>query len=330
LVAGSYTGTITDANNCSISGTISVTEPMILSSMVTTVSVTGCAGGFNGSAFVSVTGGTMPYSYVWSNGTTTANNPFLFAGAYTVTVTDANGCVIEDGGTVTEPTPVALNATSTDITCNGDNDRTATTNVTGGTPPYTYLWSNGATTPSISGLAPGAYFVQVDDFFGCDDTLTIVITEPAVLLAGITSTVDVNCFGDATGAVSITVTGGTTPYSYVWSNGATSANLNGVIAGTYSVTVTDAHGCVTTAGPATLVEPAAALEATITSSINVDCNGNNTGSADLDVTGGTSPYAYLWSDGQTTEDASGLFAGVATVTVTDAQGCVDIVSVTIT
>jgi hypothetical protein len=330
LAAGSYTGTITDANNCTITGSISVTQPMALSSMVTTVSVTGCAGGFNGSAFVAVTGGTAPYSYVWSNGTTTANNPFLFAGTYSVTVTDAKGCMITENGTVTEPVAVALNITSTNITCNGDNDGTITTNVTGGTPPYTYLWNNGATTSSLSGLAPGSYFVQVDDYYGCDDTMTVVITEPAVLMSSVPSVVDVACFGDASGSVFITVTGGTMPYSYVWSNGDTNEDALNVIAGSYSVTITDFNGCVTTAGTAVVTEPAAALDADITSSINVDCNGNSTGSADLTVMGGTSPYDYLWSDGQTTEDATGLFAGVATVTVTDANGCVDITSVTIT
>ena len=316
LVAGTYTVTVTDANGCTISGSATINEPTALAETTTSTDVS-CYGGNDGTATISVSGGTMPYSYLWSDGQTTATATGLAAGTYTVTVTDANGCTISGSATINEPAALTEVTTSTNVSCYGGSDGTATITVSGGTMPYSYMWSNQETTASISGLSAGTYTVTVTDANGCTISQTVTITEPAALAETTTST-DVSCYGGNDGTATITVSGGTMPYSYMWSDGQTSATATGLAAGTYTVTITDANGC-TISGSATINEPTALAETT--TSTDVSCYGGNDGTATISVSGGTAPYSYLWSDGQTSATATGLVAGTYTVTVTDANGC---------
>jgi large repetitive protein len=159
--------------------------------------------------------------------------------------------------------------------CNWSSNLT----VTGGTAPYTYLWSNGATTEDLTNVVAGTYNVTITDANGCTTTASGTVTQPAAALAGTTTTTPVLCFGDATGAVNLTVTGGTAPYTYLWSNGATTEDLTNVIAGTYNVTITDANGCTTTAS-GIVTQPAAALAGTTTTTA-VLCFGDATGAVTL-------------------------------------------------
>jgi len=226
-------------------------------------------------------------------------------------------------------TPVNTTITSqVNVLCFGNATGSINLTVSGGRLPYSYSWSNGATVQDPSGLVAGTYTVLVTDANGSTSTISATITQPAAALSRSLTGTNVLCFGNATGAADLTVSGGTTPYSYSWSNAATSQDLSNILAGTYTVTVTDANGC-TTSSSVTITQPAAALSGSI-SGTNVLCNGNSTGAADLSVSGGTAPYSYSWSNGASSQDLSALVVGTYSVTVTDANGCTISRSVTIT
>jgi exopolysaccharide biosynthesis protein len=181
------------------------------------------------------------------------------------------------------------------------------------------VWSNGATTQDLTNIPAGTYNVTVTDAGGCTQTLNgIVITQPAAIVLTETH-VNANCNGTSTGSIDLTVTGGTAPFTYVWSNGATTQDLTNIPAGTYNVTVTDADGCTQTLNGIVITEPAAIV--LTETHVNANCNGTSTGSIDLTVTGGTAPFTYVWSNGATTQDLTNIPAGTYNVTVTDAGGC---------
>ncbi len=303
-----------------------------------------CYGESNGSVSSTVTGGTPPYSYYWTveengvkqstliglksnpNGATTPNLDSLPAGTYTLLVSDANGDTASASATVTQPDPLAISFTQTNISCFGGNNGSATASVTGGNPPYAILWSNGETTETISNLTAGEYSVTAVCTKGCDTSGTVVITEPEELIATPAQS-NVLCFGGTDGSASVSITGGVQPYTVLWSNGSTDTIISGVVAGSYSVAITDANGC-STGAEFTITEPDQ-LSASTTQT-NVLCFGNSTGEAAVQISGGVQPYAVLWSNGSTDEAISGLVAGDYSATITDANGCSTSVSVTIT
>ncbi|MBT8196704.1 MAG: gliding motility-associated C-terminal domain-containing protein, partial [Bacteroidia bacterium] len=214
-----------------------------------------------------------------------------------------------------------LSATHTDVNCFGGADGTIDLTVTG-IGPFLYNWSNGETIEDIDSLAPGTYTVTVtDSITGCNDTLSVTISEPTNPLSAVITTVPVSCFGDSTGAASVAVTGGTAPYLYQWSTSATDTtdSISGLYTGTYTVTITDANNCIFVISDS-VAQPLAALADTAVLT-NILCFGDSTGAIDLTISGGTVPYMYVWSTGDTTEDISGLPAGSYTVTVTDINGC---------
>ncbi len=325
LVAGTYTVTVTDANGCTKTTSATVTQPpaIALSSVVSNVL---CNGASTGAIDLTVSGGVAPYSYAWTNGATTQDISGLVAGTYTVTVTDANGCTKTTSATVTQPPALALSTTITNVLCNGASTGAVDLTVSGGTPGYTYTWTNGATTQDISGLVAGTYTVTVTDANGCTKTTSATVTEPPALALSTTVT-NVLCNGASTGAVDLTVSGGVAPYSYIWTNGATTQDISNLAAGTYTVTVTDANGCTKTTSATVTQPPALSLSTSVT---NILCNGGATGAIDLSVSGGVSPYSYAWTNGASTQDISGLTAGTYTVTVTDANGCTKTTSATVT
>jgi gliding motility-associated-like protein len=316
LSAGTASVTITDQNGCQAFASVTLNAPAPISLSFTTTDVS-CNGGVNGSATVSANGGTPGYTYLWSNGPTTASNLNLNAGTYSVTVTDANGCTASGSVTVTEPAPITLTATLTSPSCNGVANGTAALNPSGGTPPYSYLWSNGQQSISATSLTAGPWSVTVTDANGCQDSLSVVLTEPSALTIS-TNAVTVSCNGGSDGTVSATPMGGTSPYTYQWSNSATTAIVGNLASGAYSVTVTDANGC-------SVVETVVLGEPTVIqlqiSGSGPGCNGGSDGSALVTASGGSPGYAYLWSNGQATTQATGLSSGMASVTVTDQNGC---------
>ncbi len=319
LTSGTYTVVVTDGNGCQITGTYFVSEPALPLSVTAIETEIDCNNNHNGSLDVTVTGGTSPYSYMWNTLETTEDISGLYPGAYTIAVTDANGCSTTGSWMITEPSDITWVGSTTDVSCFGGSDGHIEGGASGGTPPYTYLWSNGATTQDISGLTSGWYTVTPTDSHGCYTFTSRFIGQPTELIIDQLAIItNVSCNGGADGAIDITVTGGTMPYGYLWNNGATSEDISGLTAGTYNVTVTDAHNCVKT-GEWTVTEPSA-LSLTGTPSPAL-CNGGNTGSIDITVTGGTLAYNYSWNNGATSEDISGLTAGIYTVVVTDGLGC---------
>jgi hypothetical protein len=247
LTAGTYTVTVTDANDCSVSESITLTEPTELLAEVVAGSID-CFGESDATATVTASGGTPPYTYLWDDpaSQTTATATGLPAGTYQVTVTDSQGCIVVESITIVEPAALELTIDSDDVLCFGESTGSATANVSGGTPDYTYLWSDGQTTQIATGLAAGTYEVTVTDANGCEITESITITQPEEILLS-TATTDANCSDSDDGTATVTATGGTAPYSYLWSDGQTTQTAIGLAAGDYSVTVTDTNGCEATA-----------------------------------------------------------------------------------
>jgi trimeric autotransporter adhesin len=325
IAAGSYTVTVTDANGCvgTVSGII-VNNPNAPTASISAFTAVACNGGATGQATAAASGGTAPYTFIWSNGANTAAANGLVAGVYTATVTDAASCLGVTSVTITQPTALAVtaNASATaNVSCFGGNNGAAGVAAAGGTPNYTYVWSNGGNTATITGLTAGTYTATVTDANLCNSTLAITVTQPASALSVTANSTDILCNGATNGTATATGAGGTAPYSYTWSNGANGAAANGLAAGTYSVTATDANGCVADVAGLTVTEPSA-LNVGITVT-DASAFGVADGSVNIAVGGGTGTYTYLWSNGATTEDLTGVVAGTYTVTVTDANGCSD-------
>lgn len=325
LAAGTYTVTVTDANNCQATESFTITQPSApLNASPLAQTNIACFGGSTGSATVNVTGGTGAYSYSWApSGGTSSTATGLSAGTYTVTVTDANNCTDTQSFTITQPA-AALSTTAGTInntSCNGGSNGTAQVIASGGTPGYTYSWAPyGGTNATATGIAAGTYTVTVTDANGCTATRSFTITQPNQLVASVGAQTNVSCNGGANGSATVAVTGGTPSYTYYWSpTGGTAATASGLVAGTYTVTVTDANICQTTQS-FTINQPTPLISGI--SKTDVACNGGSTGSATVTPTGGTSAYTYLWSPyGGTGATASGLAVGNYSCLITDANGC---------
>jgi gliding motility-associated-like protein len=328
LTAGSYTVTVTDHTGCTITSLITITQPTQVT--VTTAPPVNelCNGGSNGSDLATGSGGTGPYIYAWTpGGQTNANATGLSAGTYTVTAKDANGCTGTASVTITQPTALTCTTTTNPATC-GNSDGSATATPAGGTGTYTYSWSPGGQTGAIaSNISAGTYTVTVKDANGCTVTVTAAVANTGGASVTITNTNEL-CNGGSNATANTTVSGGTSPYTYAWTGGQTNANATGLTAGSYTVTVTDANGCVATAS-VTITQPPL-LTVTTGAPVNVLCNGGTNGSVASAVVGGTGAYTYSWTSGQTNANATGLSAGTYTVTVTDANGCTATASATIT
>ncbi|CAN5358592.1 hypothetical protein BH09BAC5_BH09BAC5_02230 [soil metagenome] len=301
LTFGTYTCTATDANGCTSTQTFNITQPA--TAVVATSSATSiaCNGGTS-TVTVVASGGTSPY---------TGDGAFTVSagGPYSYTVTDNNGCTSTTTITVTEPTLLATTSSATSIACNGGTS-TVTVVASGGTSPYT---GDGGFTETA-----GTYSYTVTDNNGCTSTTTITVTEPAVLTATLTSASNPTSCSGTDGAVDITVTGGTTAYTFLWSNAATTEDLGAVAAGTYSCTITDANGCTATVS-ASISDPNGPTASATSTSIL--CNGG-TSTVTVVATGGTTPYT---GDGLFTE-----FAGTYSYNVTDANGCSSTATITLT
>ena len=221
-------------------------SPVVASAVVDNhVSVNG---GTDGQATASASGGVPGYTYAWSDGQVTATASGLFAATYTVTVTDSNGAFDTASVTITEPTAVVASAVvDNNVTVNGGTDGQATASASGGVPGYTYAWSDGQVTATATSLSAATYTVTVTDSNGAFDTASVTISEPTALIATVTSVTDESYPGAADGSATVSATGGVSPYTYLWSNGATTATINGLVAGTYNVTVSDNNGA--TASP---------------------------------------------------------------------------------
>ncbi len=333
LAAGSYNVAIRDDNLCIFNLPVDITQPAsAVDGTIIAQTNVNCFGASTGSVMVSGSGGIAPYTYSVDAGPFQATGTFnsLAAGIHNVTVRDLNMCTFNVPVTITQPaSALSVTTSQTNVLCFGESTGSATATPSGGTAPYTLSWNTipVQTTPSASNLNAGNYTVTVTDNNACVATASVTILQPAGALTAIASVTDVDCFGNSTGAIDLTVTNGTLPILYLWSNGASSEDLAGIPAGTFSVTVTDANGCTANA-TATVDQPS--LLAGNIAVTDVACFGGSTGTGDLTVSGGISPYTYLWSNGAVTQDISGVVSGNYSVTVTDAHGCTVVVNGTLT
>jgi gliding motility-associated-like protein len=327
LTAGTYTLTVRDSKGCLATATATVTQPNPIVPTLTTTSIN-CNGSCNASISAVVAGGTPTYTLTWLPGTPTGQGTAIItnlcAGTYTLSVVDFLGCTGTNSSTINQPTALNLITSSTNVTCFGLCNGSASAIAGGGTAPYTYLWMPGSfTTSSVSNLCAGTYSVTVRDTKGCLKTNTVIITQPLALNATLAITTSLSCSANCNGVITATPTGGTGPFTFFWSPGTPTGQgtntISNLCAGTYNVLITDANNC-TVNKTITLTQPPL-LTASIsnsTSSCNI-CNATATASAN----GGTAPYTYLWSpSGQTSQLATGLCPGTTyTVTITDSKGC---------
>ena len=330
IAPGTYTVTVSDKGStvCALAAlqtfTVSVAGGSTLSSTVSSTAVS-CTS--PGSATVTASAGGGSYTYLWSNGNTSQTNSALSAGTYSVTVTDANGCtstqsIVVGSGAV----PKITNLSKSNVKCNGASGGSITVTATG-TGTLTYSWSNGATTLTANNLAAGTYTITVTDNLGCTVVSTAAITEPAALLAPTFTVVNTAC-GQSNGSVTASASGGTNPLSYNWSNAQTGTSATGLLAGSYSVTVTDKNGCTISA--TTGVSNSGGPTINSLSALNVLCAGAGDGSVVISASGGVGALSYSWSvTGATGQTISNLSGASYTVSVTDANGCLSTSSVII-
>lgn len=311
-----YNVTLTDANSCVTTDSIVLSEPAVLTTIMSKTDVT-CYGNGDGTATAVVSGGSTPYTYLWNNGQNTSTSVGLFPGTYGVNVFDANGCLTSNNIVVNEPPAMSASINASSVSCISGSNGIADLGIVGGTAPYSYLWSTGDTTEDISGLAAGAYSVMVTDSCGSVISSATTINEPDSLASSILAQ-EVSCNAGTDGAADLSISGGTAPYDYLWSNGDSTEDISGVMTGTYSVVITDFCGQMIS-DTVVVAEPSA-LTSSITG-VNVNCYGGGDGSATTTASGGTLPYLYSWNNGQTNSDAVGLFAGNYTVNIVDVNGC---------
>ena len=313
LAAGSYTPTVTDGNGCQqAGGAVTISEPAALSVTETITDAT-CNGLSDGAISLNISGGTGSYTVNWSNSTTGTSISGLPAGTISATISDGNGCSISEVYSVGQGQAISISQVVTNETVAGNDGAIDITVTPAGT--YTYAWSNNAATEDIFGLTAGNYIVTVTDTNnGCTASASIPVTNSLGVQSSIVT--DVTCNGDSDGSINITTYGGEPQYSWIWSNGASTEDLNNIPAGTYTLTITDATG-LTSTSEYTIAQPTSiSIVPTIQHEINF-CDG----SIDLAVTGGTGPYTFVWNTGQTSQTLVNLCDGNYTPTVTDVNGC---------
>jgi gliding motility-associated-like protein len=308
-----------------------------LPSGATTVTDVACFNGTTGSVNLTVSGGAAPYTFLWSNGNTTEDLSNVAAGTYSVTITDTNLCTATVSDTVSEPATALSGAitSQTDVSVYGGNDGSVTVEGSGGTPPcqFSIDATNYQASGTFNALTANTYTVTVQDANLCTFDVYVTINQPALPLSGtITSQTNVLCYGENSGSVTVSGVGGTTPYEYSLDGNPyrASGTFDSLYVGTYTVTVRDAS-MTTYDVPVTITEPASALTVSTTQT-DLLCYGTSTGTATATAAGGTPTYSYSWNSSpvQTTDAATGLSAGTYTVTVTDANGCIETSDVTIT
>ncbi len=305
-----------------------------------------CFGECDGAATITITGGNAPYDILWDDpaAQTTATAEDLCPGTYTVTVTDSDGDVSTETITIgaadffEAEADVTSSFSGADVSCFGNSDGEATADPDGGDSPYTYQWDAAAgsqTTVVATGLSAGTYTVEITDDEGCVATADVTITDPAEVVASISDSEDVLCFGESTGFADGIGSGGVGGFSYSWNTipEQTTPTATGLTDGNYCLTVQDANGC-TDVVCITINEPAELLTSVTSTTdfggYDISCFGEEDGAANAGVTGGTTPYTWLWDDGQITEDATDLAAGTYNVEITDANGCITTGTITLT
>jgi gliding motility-associated-like protein len=320
LAPGNYTCVMTLQNPCPYTKTITATIPQNKGFTFTnTVNNIKCPQDVNGSATVTPSGGTAPYSYAW-NTSPVQISPVasgLGLGEWICSITDANGCLKRDTVEMDASTTLDVKPTSSEALCNNPTG-SAVSGVTGGVAPYTYLWSTipAQVTNTATALIPGSYSVTVVDNDGCVKTATVAVKNFTPVITLQDSVVNTTC-NQSNGSIYVTSTGGTAPYQYNWSGGQSTQNITGVMPGSYTVNVVDANNCP--GRDIFVISNYSYLP--LTSGKKDDKCDRHSGTANVTVMGGTPPLIYTWSNGQSAATATNLAGGTYSVQVTDAIGC---------
>ncbi|NOQ74339.1 MAG: HYR domain-containing protein [Crocinitomix sp.] len=335
LFAGTYYVDITDANLCTISDSVLITEPPCNNFNIGIVGINVlCAGDSNGSATVYTAHGTAPYTILWSDGQTTATATDLAAGFYSVTVTDSSNCTVFDNITITEPTPLSIGLTPGAVSCFGAGDGTIDLVVTGGVYPYIFSWSTGGQiigeSEDLVNLEPGTYSIIVTDANGCVTESSVGITQPAQLVATSTK-INASCNGFSDGSIDADVVGGTLPYIYAWTGPAlftaATEDITGLESGLYSFLVADANGCTLTAPHEVYInQPDSVIIHTITTECPVPGDLFTTVTVDSITGGSETLYNFSFDNGVTYEglgvlSVDLLIGATYSVVAVDDNGC---------
>ncbi|MBO9700676.1 MAG: PQQ-dependent sugar dehydrogenase [Sporocytophaga sp.] len=320
LAPGNYNVTIKDSKNCSITKSVTITQPLALEG-TTEVTNAKCFADNSGSISVKITGGTSPYDYNWNPPVVTGPNATsLFSGTYSVIVTDANGCKKEFTEIVNQPDPMTIVSATTNPSCEGKSDGGITISlILGGTAPFMYTWNTASTGNSISDLAAGNYSVLVQDGKGCTGVKDFTITEPQ-LINVFSTTINPNCSYDKNGSIELKVSGGAIPYKFEWSNALTTKDISDLAPGNYTVVITDNQNCKATKS---IELASSSSKMTVIPTIeNEGCPGAADGSISLAVSGGVPEYQFAWENHiSTSSKLSNIQAGTFSYTVTDMLGC---------
>ena len=323
--SGSYTVTVTDNHQCSTTASVNISQPLGPLSLAPNVNDAVC-NQQNGSASVTATGGAGGYTYHWNNNATTQTLNNVGPGSYAVTVTDANACTATLSMTVNnQSSNLSVSINATNASC-GQNNGQAVAVPNNGNFGITYVWNTGATSGSLSNLSAGTYSVTITNSNGCTASASTTISSSTVNINVTFNTTNANC-GSSNGSATATVNGGTSPYTYNWSNGGTTAGISNVPAGGYTLTVTDNSGCSVSNVATISNQGAPTVSITPTSPT---CFGGSNGSATASASGGNPPYTYNWNTGGTNASINNVGAGSYVVSVTDAQQCLAVQSVTLT
>lgn len=321
LTSGTYCVTVSDINGCTFTNCVQVLQPDVLS-VSTLDSDVSCAGQADALIQATATGGVTPYNYFWSNGATTESIMQLNAGVYCLSVTDVNGCTSATCVAISEPPPLILDAQTVPSNC-GSNVGAIDLTAMGGVGNYGYDWSHipGVNNPEdLAGLSPGTYCVTVTDANGCTATSCFTITTNGAIgpTLNVASVLEPHCFGLSDGAIDLTVTGGTPPFTWQWSNGSTVEDQTGISAGAYSVTVTDINNCSFFTEVIVGQPDGITAQTTVTP---VSCYGAADGAISVALSGGSGGYAIAWNALPCPTDCQNLPAGYYCATVTDVAGC---------
>ncbi|MFZ1705819.1 MAG: choice-of-anchor V domain-containing protein [Saprospiraceae bacterium] len=319
LAAGSYTVTASDANGCEEVESFDILSPDQILINVIDILNPSCFGQNNGFIMVEAEGGAGGFNYSWSNGGGGPNLTNLASGTYTVTVTDISNCTSNTSYTLMQPSQVAIQFPSVNhVTCFGETNGAVTALATGGNGNFTYEWSNGNSGASIQNLAPGSYTVTVIDVEGCVASSAVTINEPLPIQIQLVTNTPASCSGANDGVLEVEAFGSSTQFSFLWSNGATTALNGSISAGTYTVTVTDVNLCSETASY--VVNTTAPFVLSLANSTNNLCFGDALGTVSVNVQP-PGAYVYSWSNGATGQSLSNLPNGSYTCTATDDSGC---------
>lgn len=338
LSSGNYPYSVTDAKGCVLTGSIAITQPAAALTLSNTQTNVTCNGGSNGEILLNITGGTMPYTSLWNDGTSTKDRNAIAAGSYSVVVTDANGCSANSTN-ILITAPPAINIpvpTITNVTIfNQSTGAISLVDPTGGAGGYSYKWTYNLdplfnkTTKNILGLKAGLYTLVVTDSSNCSVSQTFKVDQPDELLVTLQKTKEIACFGNENGELTANVTGGVLNYSYQWYKNdvsifETTNVLKNIGYGIYKVIVTDSQGAVKTALAFDLKQPEL-LTVSLANQTNVLCYGANTGAININIAGGTLSYDIQWQkdglDYAVSEDLTLLGAGSYEVIITDNHGC---------